>query len=100
MISEKNWEFNRKTYAAFVDLEKAFDRVPRELLWRELRRIEYGIPEKLLKAIKSTYVDSKCRVKTMSGEGKWFDVTTGVKQGLSLIHISEPTRLLSISHAV
>jgi hypothetical protein len=81
MISEKNWEFNRKTYAAFVDLEKAFDRVPRELLWRKLRGIEYGIPEKLLKAIKSTYTDSKCRVKTTSGEGKWFDVTTGVKQG-------------------
>src|SRR5678816_4092838 len=67
--------------AAFIDLEKAFDRVPRELLWRELRRIEYGIPEKLLKAVKSTYVDSKCRVKTISGEGEWFNVTTRVKQG-------------------
>lgn len=81
MISEKNWEFNRKTYAAFVDMEKAFDRVPRELLWRVLSRMEYGVPRKLIKAIKSTYVESKCRVKTATGEGEWFNVTTGVKQG-------------------
>ena len=81
MVCEKGWEFNRKMYLAFVDLEKAFDRIPRGVLWNILRTREYGIPEKLRKAIKSTYTNSLCKVKTQMDDGDWFEVDTGVKQG-------------------
>jgi hypothetical protein len=81
MICEKSWEFNNTTYLAFVDLEKAFDRVPRSILWNILRGREYQVPRKLITAIESTYVDSICKVKTQTGNSDWFRITTGVKQG-------------------
>ena len=44
---------NIALHACFVDLEKAFDRVPRDKLWKVLR--EYGADGQLLRAIKSFY---------------------------------------------
>ena len=32
LVIEKHWEYNQPLFIAFVDLEKAFDRVPREKL--------------------------------------------------------------------
>ena len=80
MIYEKSWEWNKNVYLAFIDLEKAFDRVPRRLLWNVLQKDEYRVSTKLVKAIKSTYENSKCKVKSL-GREEWFEVTTGVKQG-------------------
>ena len=37
----------------FVDLEKAFDRVPRGVLWGVLR--EYGVSDPLIRAVRSLY---------------------------------------------
>ena len=81
MIYEKNWEFNNKVFMAFIDLEKAFDRIPRKILWSILRKEEYELPPKLIRAIESTYVNSECKVKTQGETNEWFRVTTGVKQG-------------------
>ena len=36
-IFEKCWEYSKDLVACFVDLEKAFDRVPRDKLWKVLR---------------------------------------------------------------
>ena len=44
MILEKTWEYNDRTYLAFLDLKKAFDRVPRKKLWKAMEKAEYGIP--------------------------------------------------------
>ena len=40
-ISEKSWERAKDVFACFVDLEKAYDQVPRDKLWIVLQ--EYGI---------------------------------------------------------
>ncbi|KAI3355708.1 hypothetical protein L3Q82_004202 [Scortum barcoo] len=45
----------------FVDLEKAFDRVPRGILWGVLR--EYGVREPLLRAVRSLYDRSRSLVR-------------------------------------
>ena len=41
----------------FVDLEKAYDRVPQEILWEVLR--EYRVRASLLRAIQSLYTQSE-----------------------------------------
>jgi len=46
---------------AFVDLEKAFDRVPREVVWWALRTL--GVDEWLVTVIKAMYADTSTMVK-------------------------------------
>ena len=43
-------------YMGFIDLDKVYDRVNREVLWQVLRMYDLG--GKLLSEIKSMYVDS------------------------------------------
>ncbi|KAK5902677.1 hypothetical protein CesoFtcFv8_007911 [Champsocephalus esox] len=73
-ILEGAWEYAYPVYMCFVDLEKAYDRVPRELLWEVLR--EYGVRGSLFRAIQSLYSQSKSCVRVLgsksdpiSGEG-------------------------------
>ncbi|KAK3509359.1 hypothetical protein QTP70_030004 [Hemibagrus guttatus] len=52
----------------FVDLEKAFDRVPRGILWEVLW--EYGVRGPLLRAVRSLYNRSRSLVRIASSEGE------------------------------
>ena len=45
---------------------------------------KYGIPEKLVKMVKLFYDGFQCAVEEHGKIGKWFDVTTGVKQGCNM----------------
>ena len=49
LVIEKHWEYNQPLFIAFLDLEKAFDRVPREKLWMAMA--EYMVPADLQIAI-------------------------------------------------
>src|SRR6476469_9207370 len=64
---------------AFVDLEKAFDRVPREVLWWALRKM--NVPEQLLEVIQAIYNHAKTAVRTQNEIGEEFEVKVGVHQG-------------------
>ncbi|KAI3363919.1 hypothetical protein L3Q82_001516 [Scortum barcoo] len=55
------WEFAQPVHMCFVDLEKAFDRVPRGILWGVLR--EYGVRGPLLRAVRSLYDRSRSLVR-------------------------------------
>ncbi|KAI3365772.1 hypothetical protein L3Q82_000771 [Scortum barcoo] len=60
-VLEGLWEFAQPVHMCFVDLEKAFDRVPRGILWGVLR--EYGVREPLLRAVRSLYDRSRSLVR-------------------------------------
>ena len=50
---EKSWEHAKDVYACFSDLDKSYDRFPREKLWEVLW--EYSAGGRLLLAVKSLY---------------------------------------------
>ena len=52
-VQEKFLGKQKELWIAFEDLERAFDRVPRDVLWWALRRV--GVEEWLIKVIKSMY---------------------------------------------
>ena len=79
---EKFYEKNKDLFLCFVDLEKAFDRVPRQKLYDIL--VEYGINGILLRAIKSMYVESRAAVRIDGEVSAWFEVKEGVRQGCCL----------------
>ena len=81
-ISEKCYERNRDVYMCFVDLEKAYDRVPRDKLFEVLS--EYRVQGQLLRAIKSMYRESRAAIRIDSRISSWFDVGNGVRQGCNL----------------
>jgi hypothetical protein len=81
-IFEKSWEFARELYACFIDLEKAYDRVPREKLWKVLQ--EYGVDGQLLTAIRSLYECPEFQVRVNGVVSTPFKVGVGLRQGCVL----------------
>ena len=65
-----------------VDLEKAYDKVDRELLWKVLRT--YGVNGELMRAVRSLYNNSKASVSVRWQKSDWFGVRQGVRQGYTM----------------
>ena len=59
---EKRREFNLQIHIAFLDLEKAFDRVNRNQLWQILNA--RGIPYHLIEVITSLYKNTSVQIDT------------------------------------
>ena len=78
-LLEKYEMARRDLYMVFVDLEKAFDRVPREVIWWSLRR--KGVLEREIKAIMEMYTNIETSVKVEYMRSESFDVKVGVHQG-------------------
>ncbi len=81
-VLEGSWEFAQPIHMCFVDLEKAFDCVPRGILWRVLR--EYGVRGPLLRAVRSLYDRSKSLVRIASSKSDLFPVHVVLRQGCPL----------------
>ena len=81
-IFEKSWEYGKDFFACFVDLEKAYDRIPRDKPWKVLQ--EYGVDGQLLRAIKSFYCRPEVCVRVNGKQSKPFHVGVGLRQGCVL----------------
>ena len=72
-------ELKVRSYILVLDLEKAFDRVPREVISWAMRKL--GVEEWLVSAVMSTYIGAKTVVRTVYGNSKDFEVKVGMHQG-------------------
>ena len=81
-ILEGAWEYAQPVYMCFVDLEKAYDRVPRGVLWGVLW--EYGVRGVLLRAIQSLYTQSESCFRVLGHKSVSFPVGVGLRQGCAL----------------
>uniref|UniRef100_UPI00358E0C29 craniofacial development protein 2-like n=1 Tax=Myxine glutinosa TaxID=7769 RepID=UPI00358E0C29 len=78
-LQEKYMEKRKKLFLGFVDLEKAFDRVPRKVLTWALRKL--GVEEWLIRVVMAMYKRARTAVRTKDGNSGEFEVKVGVHQG-------------------
>ena len=82
MLLEKWIEGQKAVHCAFIDLEKAYNRVPREELWEFLWLAETS--ECYIKIIKDMYDGATTSVRSAAGLTKEFKVSVGLHQGSAL----------------
>ena len=73
---------NQPLHLLFVDLEKAYDSVPLENLWKALEH--YNISNSIIRAIKKLYENSFSKIKIGKQLSPGFYITKGLRQGCSL----------------
>ena len=78
MALKKRREHGLESWVLFLDLVKAFDRVPRELLWSILAK--FGVPPKLIRLLKVLHADFKVTF-TVNDVTQTLECIIGVKQG-------------------
>jgi len=78
-MQEKHQAVGRNLFYAFVDLEKAFDRVPREVVRWALRKA--GVDEWLVCTVMAMYVGAQTVMRTDGGDSDGFDVKVGLHEG-------------------
>ena len=80
-VQEKMLE-KKKAYMAFLDLEKAYDSVPRGVVYWCLQR--KGVPEQMVRMVQATYKEVTTRVRTDCGKMEEFGIEMGLQQGSAL----------------
>eukprot|EP00903_Cladosiphon_okamuranus_P011258 g10616.t1 len=78
-----SWGGGGESHMCFIDQQKAYDSVDRELLWKVLARA--GIPAGMIAVIRKFHVGKRARVCMDDGElSDWFPVTQWLRQGCSM----------------
>jgi hypothetical protein len=79
LVMEKSREHNKPLCMCFIDIQKAYDSVNRELLWKICRH--YGLTDKTVRMLQLLYKNSKAQVRINGELSESFDIETGVMQG-------------------
>ncbi|KAK3537150.1 hypothetical protein QTP70_002600 [Hemibagrus guttatus] len=82
ILMEKYRNGQKELHCVFVDLEKAYDRVPREELWYCMRKS--GVAEKYVRVVQDMYERSRTVVRCAVGQTEEFNVEVGLHQGSAL----------------
>ncbi|CAF4594985.1 unnamed protein product, partial [Rotaria socialis] len=79
MVMEKTRELNKPLHMCFIDIQKAYDSINRDLLWKICR--QYGLTEKTVQMLKLVYKNTRAQVRINGELSEVFDIETGVMQG-------------------
>jgi hypothetical protein len=69
----------KPTFVGYVDFEKAFDRVDRDLLLYKI--MKYGIGGKMLNSLRMIYSNANAGIELNGTVTNWFNIGVGVRQG-------------------
>ena len=81
-VMERCREGQKTLYILFIDLEKAYDRVPRQEVWRSLR--QKMVPEKYVRLVQEMYRNVQATIRSCLGETESLEVKVGLHQGSTL----------------
>ena len=87
---EKRLEVQGSMALGFVDLEKAFNTVPREMVLATFRLM--GVPEAEVRMVEGTYEKTTTRVVVGEGASEAFEVKIGLRQG----SVSSPLLFIAV----
>ena len=79
---EQALEWNTGLYMVFVDFEKAFDSIERNMFWKSLRH--YRVLENIIRLIQVFHEGFQARVLHEGDVTEPSDMKTGVRQGCLL----------------
>jgi len=82
LLIEIRREFKLEKHLLFIDYEKAFDNIQRQILFNILKSTQ--IPEALLKAIVDIYTQNKILIKFNNKISNPLDINKAVCQGCPL----------------
>ena len=82
-VQEKHQAKKKKLYYRFVDLEKAFDSIPREVVRWALRKL--GVDELLIRTVMALYTEACTVVKTDAVLSESLDVKVSLHQGSTVV---------------
>ncbi|EYB92579.1 hypothetical protein Y032_0192g1358 [Ancylostoma ceylanicum] len=82
LLIEKHREKQKTLHIAFLDFEKAFDRVPHELIWYASRK--HALSEELVEWVRILQARPRSQVQAPVGTSTEFPITVGFHQGSAL----------------
>ena len=75
-------EQKKDLHMVFIDLEKAYDKIPRNVMWWSLDK--YKVPSKYVTLIKDMYNNVVTSVRTNDDNTGYFPIKIRLHQGLAL----------------
>jgi hypothetical protein len=81
-LMERCMEQKKDMHIIFIDLEKAYDKVPRNVMWWALQKHKVSL--KYITLIKNMYDNVVTSVQTNDGDTNDFPINIGLHQGSAL----------------
>ena len=81
-VMERHREQKKDIHMVFIDLEKAYDKIPRNVMWWALEK--HKVPTKYVALIKDMYNKVVTSVRTTNGDTSNFPINIGLHQGSAL----------------